>query len=262
MAQQLSTFEARTPAEEIIAAIDQDGGAILNDFLSSDVIDELVKDVTPHLDAVDWCNTDANDPMGETFFGRRTKRLHGLPARSARVADVLVHPILRAMSEHFLKPNCHKVHFSTGELMALGRGETEQVLHRDADSWIHFPKPRPELLVSVNLALTDFTADNGATVVIPGSHRWEPDRKPKPEESTKAIMPRGSALLYTGNILHGGGANETDETRIGLYCGLTLSWLRPLENHLITSGIETLRNLPEEARTLCGFSEEGWDVIP
>ena len=75
-------------------------------------------------------------------------------------------------------------------------------------------------------------------------------------------MNRGSALLYTGNVLHGGGSNQTDEIRIGLYCGLVLSWLQPLENHLVTNGIEALRNLPEEVRTLCGFSEEGWNVIP
>ena len=104
--------------------------------------------------------------------------------------------------------------------------------------------------------------DNGATVVVPGSHRWDADRKARPEELTQAVMPRGSALLYTGNVLHGGGANRTDEIRIGLYCGLLLSWLQPLENHLITNGLETLRELPKAVRELCGFSEEGWEVIP
>jgi hypothetical protein len=262
MAQQLSTFPATTPISEIVATVDQDGGAIVHDFLPPEVVDQLADDMAPHLDAVDWCNTDATEELGDEFFGRRTKRLHGLPGKSARVADILGHPIIHGMSEHFLKPRCHRVHFSTGELMALGKGETEQVLHRDADSWVHFPPPRPEVLVSVNLALTDFTADNGATVVVPGSHRWDPKRKAEPEELAQAIMPKGSALLYTGNVLHGGGANRTDEIRIGLYCGLTLSWLNPLENHLITSGVEALRNLPEPARTLCGFSEIGWDLIP
>ena len=166
------------------------------------------------------------------------------------------------MGEKFLKPRCRKIHFSTGELMALGRGEKDQILHRDADSWLYYPAPRPDVLVSVNVALTDFTAENGATVVVPGSHRWDPDRKPRPEESTQAIMSRGSALLYSGNVLHGGGANTTDEIRIGLYCGLLLSWLQPLENHLITNGIESLRELPEAVRELCGLSDEGWEVIP
>lgn len=261
MAQQLSSFSNGTAIEEIIAAIEQDGGAIANDFLPSETIDQLVRDMTPHLDAVDWCNTD-DDQLGDEFFGFLTKRLHGLPGKSSRVADILGHPILQGMSEHFLKPLCHRVHFSTGELMALGKGETQQILHRDADSWHHFPKPRPEVLVSVNVALTDFTSENGATVVAPGSHRWDPERKAKPEELAQAIMPRGSALLYTGNVLHGGGSNRTDEIRIGLYCGLILSWLSPLENHLITSGIEAVRNLPEPARTLCGYTDAGWDVLP
>ena len=262
MAQTLSIFDSGSPIEEILAAIEQDGGAIAKDFLAADVVDELARDMQTHLDAVDWGNTPADDELGEAFFGRQTKRLHGLPSRSSRVTDILIHPIFHAMSDHFLKPRCQKVHFSTGELMALGRGETEQMLHRDADSWLHFPQPRPELLVSVNVALTDFTMDNGATVVVPGSHRWDADRKARPEDLTQAVMPRGSALLYTGNVLHGGGANRTDEIRIGLYCGLLLSWLQPLENHLITNGLETLRELPKAVRELCGFSEEGWEVIP
>jgi len=262
MAQTLSTFDATTQIEELVAAVEQDGAAIAKDFLPTDVIDELARDMAPHLEAVDWCNTAPTDKVGDEFFGLRTKRLHGLPGRSSRVADILLHPTFHALSDHFLKPRCRTVHFSTGELMALGRGESDQMLHRDADSWFYYPQPRPEILVSVNVALTDFTADNGATVVVPGSHRWDPDRKAEPEESTQAIMSRGSALLYSGNVLHGGGSNRTDEIRIGLYCGLILSWLRPLENHLITNGIEAVENFPEEIRALCGISEEGWDVIP
>ncbi len=262
MGQTLSTFDATTQIEELVAAVDQDGGAIAKDFLPSDVVDELVRDMTPHLEAVEWCNTPPTDKVGDEFFGLKTKRLHGLPARSERVSDILLHPTFHALSDHFLKPRCRSVQFSTGELMALGRGESDQMLHRDADSWLYYPQPRPEVLVSVNVALTDFTAHNGATVVVPGSHRWDPDRQAKPEEATQAIMTRGSALLYSGNVLHGGGSNETDEIRIGLYCGLSLSWLQPLENHFVTSGIEVLRKLPKEVGLLCGLSEEGWNVIP
>lgn len=218
--------------------------------------------MTPHFEAVDWCNTESTDEVGDEFFGRRTKRLHGLPDRSLRLTDILTHPLLQAMSEHFLKPHGHGVRFSTGELMVLGRGEVEQMLHRDADSWLHYPQPRPELLVSVNVALTDFTENNGATVVVPGSHRWDPERKAQTEEVTQAVMTRGSALVYTGNVLHGGGANRTGEIRIGLYCGLSLSWLQPLENHLITSGVESLRRFPKDVQSLCGLTDQGWDVLP
>ena len=150
---------------------------------------------------------------------------------------------------------------STGELMALGGGEKAQVFHRDADSWLHFPKPRPHLLVSANIALTDFTEHNGATLVAPGSHRWEPDRRPVGDEITMATMPRGSALLYDGEVLHAGGANQTDETRIGLYLGFILGWLHAIENHLITNGEAALRAAPEPVRRLLDFSETGWNVM-
>ena len=262
MAQTLTTFEFGAPIEEILAALEQDGGAIAKDFLHEDIIDELVGDMTPHIDAVDWCNMDEADELGNEFFGHRTKRLHGLLAKSSRVSDILLHPIFHAMTEKFLKPRCQKIQFSTGELMVLGHGESRQMLHRDADAWFNYPQPRPEILVSVNVALTDFTATNGATVVVPGSHRWDPARKAAPEEITPAIMSRGSALLYSGNVLHGGGANETDEIRIGLYCGLILSWLQPQENHLVACGVDALRDLPEPVQALCRFREDGWDVIP
>jgi len=128
--------------------------------------------------------------------------------------------------------------------MVLGHGQVAQMLHRDGDSWGHFPAPRPEILVSVNVALTDFTQDNGATVVVPGSHKWAPGREAKTSECTKAVMARGSALLYSGNVIHGGGANNTDDIRIGFYCGLLLSWLRPIENQLITTGAPPYRRCP------------------
>ena len=188
--------------------------------------------------------------------------LHGLLARSPHFGELIVDPLLLAMCDHFLAPRCRDYRVSTGELMALGEGQENQLLHRDADSWIHFPQPRPEILVSANVALTDFTAENGATRVAPGSHTWARERKAREEEIVQACMPRGSALLYTGNVLHGGGANRTDAVRIGCYVGYVLSWLRPLENHLITNGEDALRAAPPVARRLLDWSEVGWDVMP
>ena len=256
----LVTHPAGTPVSDILDAVARDGGTIVEGFLSEEEADALANDFQPHLDAAPWGNT--HEGLPDTFFGLRTKRLHGLLGRSPRVGPLLLHPTLRALRERFLKPHCHGYRFSTGELMALGKGETSQVLHRDADSWLHFERPRPEILVSANIALTAFTEDNGATLVVPGSHRWPPDRKPEVAEAVKAVMKRGSALLYSGDVWHGGGANATDAMRVGLYLGFILSWLRPLENHLITSGEAALRAAPEEAQRLCDFSPAGWDVLP
>ncbi|MCZ6463979.1 MAG: phytanoyl-CoA dioxygenase family protein, partial [Proteobacteria bacterium] len=248
----LTEFQREAPAREIMAALEEDGGVIVHDFLEPTQVDELERDFKPHLDAVDWGHSDGGD--SETFFGRQTKRLHGLLARSPRFGDFVTQPLLMAMCEHFLKPRCRDFRLSTGELMALGKGQEPQMFHRDADSWMYFPEPRPEILVSVNAALTDFTEENGATRVVPGSHLWPRDRKPAEEEVVSAVMPRRSALLYSGNVLHGGGANRTDEIRIGLYAGFLLSWLRPIENHLVTNGIETLKTAAPRVQRLLDYS--------
>ena len=256
---ELQRFGRTSAQEEIWKALETDGGAIVEGFVPAETVDRLLADFQPHLDAVEWCNTETGDFI--EFFGQQTKRLHGLLARSPGFSEIVTDPLLKAMCDHFLKARCHDYRVSTGELMALGPGEKGQMLHRDADSWLYFPQPRPELLVSSNLALTDFTSENGATVVVPGSHLWPAERKYNGEPTAKAIMPRGSALLYTGNVLHGGGTNTTDATRIGMYTGFNLSWLRPLENHLITNGEESLHQAPADVQRLLGMTESGFEAL-
>jgi hypothetical protein len=255
----LATHPASAPADQIFASLEQDGATIVTGLLAAPTVERLVADFTPHLDAVAWGYHDAGDP--DDFSGRQTKRLHGLLARSPALGDVVGHPLLRAMCERFLRPHARDYRISTTELMVLGGGETNQMLHRDADSWRYFPKPRPEILVSANIALTDFTAKNGATVVVAGSHGWDPKRAATEAERSAAVMPRGSALLYSGNVLHGGGANETDDVRIGMYLGYLLSWLRPIENHTITNGAEVLAKLPPETQRLFDYSPNGFDLF-
>ena len=127
---------------------------------------------------------------------------------------------------------------------------------------LDFPRPRPEILVSATVALTGFTEDNGATRVVPGSNHWEPERKPEPHEIVSAVMPCGSALLYSGNVLHGGGANRTSDIRIGCYVGYLLSWLRPIENHAISNGVEVLAAAPSEVQRLLDYvSADGFDAL-
>ena len=256
MIEHLSRGSSRTL---VLDVLERDGVVVVEGFLAEARVDALVSDLQPHLDAVSWCNTGANDI--DEFFGLRTKRLHGLVGLSKHVGELIVEPLLLEMCDRFLSPNAREYRLSTGELMALGLGETEQTLHRDADSWYHFPQPRPDLLVSANIALTDFTEANGATVVVPGSHKWQRDRKPEASEKTQATMSRGSVLLYNGDVMHGGGANHAGELRIGLYLGYILSWLRPIENHCITSGIEALRAAPARVRQLLDYSDDGWTPI-
>lgn len=248
-------------ADQILAALEQDGACIALNLLTPESCEQLLRDFAPHLEQV----TAGVDNLGyrEQFYGAHTKRLHGLFSRSPQMATVLTQPLLLSLARTLLVANgtATDLRLSNAELMVLQQNQTQQVFHRDAASWQRAQAlATADLLLSANYALTDFTADNGATWVVPGSHRWPPGQAPRPSESTQAVMPQGSALLYLGSAIHAGGANQTAMPRVGLYLGYIASWLRPLENQLITNRPEDVLALPEEARRLLDISPGGYTV--
>lgn len=240
----------------IIEALEEDGGCIALNALPSAMCDQLVADFAVELDELDW----GVDEIGyrNDFYGNRTKRLHGLFSRSSSMVDVLMHPTFNGVARKMLVDSgvARDIRLSNAELMVLGEGQANQEIHSDAGSWYRAQQAEPgEILVSANCALTDFTETNGATRVVPGSHRWAPDRQPNEDEICLATMPRGAALVYTGNVLHSGGANQERALRVGLYLGYVVSWLRPIENQLVTNDADDIMSLPEAAQQLL-------DVVP
>ena len=141
-----------------------------------------------------------------------------------------------------------------GGLICIGPGESPQMLHRDELNWPYATRTK-EITVTAIFALTDFTEANGATMIAPGSNHWEGVLPSAPEESLcRATMPAGSALLYSGKVIHGGGANVTkDQWRVGLHAGFCCGWLRAEENYQLTVPLEVARTLPERAQYLLGF---------
>jgi ectoine hydroxylase-related dioxygenase (phytanoyl-CoA dioxygenase family) len=141
---------------------------------------------------------------------------------------------------------------NTGQMMIIGPGEKAQWLHRDADNWplVLGPGER-QVTVSCMFALSDFSAEGGATRVVPGSHAWDSfERKALDHEVTQAVMPAGSGLLYSGTVLHGGGNNTTTDTwREGMHLSFVVGWLTPEEAGCV--------GLPEElARTLTPLQQQ------
>jgi hypothetical protein len=243
---------------EILQAIESDGACVLDGLIPEGLCDALMADFRPHIAAAPWSNQEATN-FGETdeFFGRRTKRFHRLPSLSALVSEIATHPRLLALAAEFLGKGaaCRDLRISTMELMVLGGGQDPQMLHRDADSWYWLPRPmRSKLLFSANVALCDFRPTNGATVVAPGSHRWPDDRSASPGETCCAVMKKGSALLYRGDVLHGGGDNTEADIRTGLYVGYIPSWLAPLENHALGNERAVLDALDARMQRLLNVS--------
>ena len=152
-------------------------------------------------------------------------------------------------------PACSSHQLNVAQVIDRGPGAEQQILHRDEDVWVHLPRPHPEVELASVIALVDFRAELGATVVVPGSHRWERDRKPQPDELVAAEMPAGAAIVYLGSVIHGGGTNETaDEWRRAMHMSFTVGWLRTEENNYLSTPLEVARTLPRRSQELLGYA--------
>jgi len=249
---ELQRFNASTALDwdEAWRAFDADGGLIVESFLSPQLLQRLQDEMAPLIAAHEPGNT--TDGLWTEFHGEQTKRITGLPKHSPAWTELLCDPRYQAMGDRYLGANDYWL--NTGQLICIGPGESPQMLHRDELNWPYATRTE-EITVTAIFALTDFTEANGATMIAPGSNHWEGVLPPAPEESLcRATMPAGSALLYSGKVIHGGGANVTkDQWRVGLHAGFCCGWLRAEENYQLTVPLEVARTLPERAQYLLGF---------
>jgi hypothetical protein len=236
--------------DEVWEVFERDGGLVVEDFLSADLLERLSSEVDPLVQAHRAGST--TEGFWTEFHGERTKRVTGLAGRSPAWCELLCDERYAAMGDRYLGEGGYWL--NTAQLIAIGPGETPQMLHRDELNWPYAMRDT-EITVTAIFALTDFTEANGATVIAPGSNHWPGAFPEVPEGSTcQAVMPAGSALLYSGKVVHGGGTNTTDdEWRIGLHAGFCCGWLRAEENHQLTVPLETARTLPERVQYLLGF---------
>ena len=250
---ELQHFDRSVSPDKLWEAIDTAGGVIVDDFVPKDLFAQLQDELMPLVGTHSpGCNDDAHD-FWKDFHGRETKRITGLAGRSDGWVQLLCDPLFRALGDHYLEPNGYWL--NTGQLICIGPAETPQMLHRDEGNWPGAINPSEEITVTAIFALTDFSEENGATVVIPGSNLWTDfSQAATPDRMRRAVMRAGSALLYSGKIIHGGGANTTaNEWRVGLHAGFCRGWLRSEENHQLTTTLEQARRMPEHVQRLLGF---------
>ena len=258
MAAVLQRIKHSAPTAQVCAVLERDGAVIVEDILDATLLARLNADLDAHIAAV--APGLRNPTMQEMieFYGEATIRIDGLPAKSATFVELMLLPQLTKAADHFLLPNCKDYLLNTGQLIQIGPGETKQELHRDESAWPEVPVPRPPLEIEAMFALSDFTAANGATQVVPGSHRWPLERKARANEVTQAEMSAGSALFYLGSAIHGGGANHTtDQYRRGMFLGYVVGWLRTEENTFLTVPFEKVSGMPRRVQELMGYKPHG-----
>ncbi|NKB55118.1 MAG: mitomycin antibiotic biosynthesis protein [Alphaproteobacteria bacterium] len=254
MAPSLARLDGTADCATLCEVLSRDGAVVVEDALTPTQLKGLNGDLDRIIAVTPPGVAHPTEDDMVAFFGQSTIRIDGLPAKSETFTEVMLSPLLCGVADHFLLPHCHDYLFNTGQLIEIGPGETAQRLHRDEDVWRHLPAPKPHVEIEAMFALSDFTAANGATQVAPGSHLWPSDREAEPAEIVQAEMKAGSALFYLGSVLHGGGANRTDnERRRGMFLGYVLGWLRTEENSFLSVPLEAVRSMPVRVQELLGY---------
>ena len=226
------------------------GAVILKEFVD---VDELNAALDAYVSANPGVGLpDTGSAQYDNFLGHQTLRLHGLIDKVPAVTELIGHTDLVRWAEASMADIADSVLLSAAEVIQIQPGEAKQLPHRDTDSW---PMVRGEVPFVVNaiIALSEFTEDNGATHVVPGSWRWAQEQRAETDEFLQAVMSPGDAVLFRGDLLHGGGANSSNGPRRALSISYCAGWLRPVENNLLNVSIERVAELPREVQNLVGF---------
>ena len=249
---EIERLAADCTAADIVEANERDGGVIVDGWLTPDLLERFNAELAPWLDA--HPGTDSGSDASDEFLGRRTRRLQGLCARAPSFVEIMLDELLLGFAEAVVGPISPTLILNDGEVIDIGPGESAQPFHRDDDAW-NFARPPSPMIVNTIAALVDITPEMGGTLVVPGSHRWEPDRQPAPGEIAACSLPAGSALFFRGDTLHAGGANRTpDRWRRALSTGYCCGWLRPVENSYTNVPPDVARSLPRRAQELLGYA--------
>jgi ectoine hydroxylase-related dioxygenase (phytanoyl-CoA dioxygenase family) len=234
-----------TSPDDVAAVIAADGCVVVDDLASPELLDRIDRQMAVYVEAT---------PFGaDDFAGPRTRRTGGLVARSAAARELVVDGLVLGACDRVLAHvNNYQLHLT--QLIRIGPGGPAQIVHRDQWAFDFFTFPTGyQIQCNAIWAATDFTDANGATRVIPGSHRAEDKLRFEVEDTEPAEMARGSVLLYVGSLYHGGGANRSGADRVGINVTYSAGWVRQEENQYLTVPPEVARTLPERLQRLIGY---------
>ena len=247
----MGNVDGHASVDEVCAALNSDGYCIVERLLDADDVAAKRADLQQVLRST---LTGRND-----FEGFQTQRIYALFAKTRAFDAPAIHPLVLGVLDRVLG----QYQLSAPQGIQIGPGETAQDLHRD-DGVYPIGRPHQELVVNTMWALDDFTAANGATHVVPGSHKWVTETPSPATAAPQAIMPAGSVMFFVGSVFHGGGTNATNEPRLGVILEYVAGWLRQQENQYLAVPQEIVRTLPERLQELLGYNVYGrlignWD---
>ena len=229
---------------EHLQRIRTDGFTVIERLIDRSQIDTIKQELAPWLHGEHYGRND--------FEGFFSERVYALLAKTPSVAQLVEHPDVLAIVDELLPPNYL---LSAALAINVHPGENAQDFHGD-DSAGGFAmrRPRPMQGVSAIWALDEFTNDNGATEVVPGSHLWGEDRVPTQRDAVKALMPAGSVLVFAGNLLHRGGANTGQTIRLAITPQYCAPYMRQIENMVLAVPPKIAAQYSERVQALLGYS--------
>jgi ectoine hydroxylase-related dioxygenase (phytanoyl-CoA dioxygenase family) len=242
--------------DDVVEILERDGCIIIENFVDGATLDGLWKDLGPLLDATNYSE--------KGYDGHLTRRISSLFRRTTHMTTVITQPLYLGAARRIMQKPSHmwvgrsrievtpSIQLSATQAIQIDPGQGKQPLHRD-DALHLRSHPGPTSRVQLMLAMSEFTAANGATLVIPGSHHWDDERPPRYAEAVPAAMPAGSGLVWLGGVFHGGGANTTDAPRTSLTVSYDLGNLRQEENQFLAVPRDVVLTLPEEVQRLLGY---------
>lgn len=243
-------LQADAPIEDIAEVLNMQGYATIERLAEPPAMDVIAAELRPHFDAL---------TTGQR--SNATGRIHSrVLATAPQLQQRMVDPVILGVMDLVLGPNCVRYQLSSIQGIEVYPGAHDQGLHRDDDIF-RLPHPHPVFEVNVMWALTDFTAENGATRVVPDSHLWPSGKTPEPGSEHLAAMPKGSVLIWLGSTWHGAGANRSERPRIGVYAGYSLGWLRQEEMMYLALPPESVQPMPENVQRLIGYELKGTSTL-
>lgn len=260
-AQALVSVPRSTPAAEIVEILERDGCVVIQGLLTADQVERFNAEVESPMQALRPGSKHDNELMQE-FHGKNTKRLTNLVAHSPTFRnEILDDPVVRAIADEIFLEKTGTYLVNAARLIEIGPGNAAQPMHRDLENYwplFQLGANAPEGVVNFLIAFTDFTEENGATRVIPGSNRWSDfqDRGTH-EDSVPAIMNAGDALLLSGKVAHSGGANRTaDEYRRAIGFALNSSCFLGEEAYPFLIDMEMVKTMSPHVQRLLGFRSQ------
>lgn len=239
----MTAHRASDPATAL-DALRSRGYVIFDRLLREDLVDRVGAELEPWFAATPHCQGD--------FYGWATTRLGSVLLKSQTSHELVLHPLMLSIMDEVLSPHCDWYQLNLTQGVRLHPGQRQQVPHRDEEMWPN-PKNGVEYLVNVMWALSDFTVENGATLLWPRSHFRRISRQMDAREAIIAEMPRGSALVYLGSITHCGGANQSAQPRTGLIVSYCLGWLKQYENAFLSYPPEVAKEFSPALRNMVGY---------